>query len=217
MFADEIHYSRYFVCGWSARPETALSIARRTQDMARKLGRFDPRFTLLWPQFAARAIRPTDPGPVLNLSDEMLGDLIDRKARFDPPPFPAPVDPWGYSIALGGTPTSELRDYGANVYAGRSQEPPLYNTVELEIDHDHAIWRDRDLALEALSILVEVWQAEWGDVVGMPLGGGAGDAFWRPLMTWSAVKGVPGPRLFMDIGPPLEVRDHLGGELQVWS
>lgn len=216
MFADETHYSRDFVCGWSARPESALSIARRVQRMTRELGRMDPRFTFLWPQFAARAIRPTDPGPVLDLSDETFGDLIDRKARFDPPPFPAPVDPWGYSLALGGTPTSELRDYGANVYAGRWREPPFDNSVDLEIDQHHEIWRHRDQAVQVLGILIEVWQPDWGYAAGRPSDGACGDTYGRPLMTWSAEKGLAVPRAFLDVGPPLEIRDYLGGELQIW-
>ena len=213
VFADEAHHSRDLVCGWSARRETALSIARRVRSMARELGEIDARFTLLWPQFVARAIRPTDPGPVLDLSDEVLGDLIDRRARFDPPPFPAPVDAWGYSLALGGTPTSEPRDYGANVYAGRSLESPLDNTVNLEIDHDHGIWRDPDQLTRALRVLVEVWVPEWGYVAGRPRDGGSGGTYGRPLMVWSATKGVPVPRTFLDIGPPSEARDYLGGEL----
>ena len=66
-----------------------------------------------------RAIRPADPGPVLELSNEELGSLIDRRARVDPPPFPAPVDPHGYLLSLGGSPArSQLKLYGANVWAG---------------------------------------------------------------------------------------------------
>lgn len=216
MFADEPHYSRGLTCGWSRRAETALSIARRVRAMARELVEIDPRLDALWPQFAMRAIRPTDPGPVLELSDEELGDLIDRRARFDTPAFPAPVDPWGYLLALGGTPTSALREYRALVKAGRLQDAPLYNEVQLDIDQDHAIWRDLSTAKAVLGVLVRNWAAEWGYAAGRPGGGACGDTFGRPLMIWSATKGTPAPRTFLDIGPPSEVRDYLGGELQVW-
>jgi len=183
--------------------------------MVRELGQIDPRLDFLWPQFAARAIRPTDPGPVLELSDETLGDLIDRRARFDPPPFPAPVDPWGYMLALGATPTSELRDYSALVQAGSLKEPPLYNEVKLDLDQHHAVWRSPDRAVSVLDVLVRSWEAEWAYAAGRPKGG-CGDTFGRPLLIWSAVKGVSAPRAFIDIGAPLELRDYLGGELQIF-
>ena len=216
MFANEAHYSRNFTCGWSARAETALSIARRVQAMTRGLGEIDPRMRLLWPQFEARAIRPSDPGPVLDLSDESLADLIDRRARFDPPRFPAPVDPWGYMLALGGSPgRSEMLDYGALVEAGRRREAPFYNVVNVHFDQDHPIWRDPERASTLLGGLVNVWEAEWGYAAGRPEGG-SGDTYGHPLLTWAASKGASAPRAFIDIGPPSDVRDYLGGELRVW-
>ncbi|WP_430420671.1 hypothetical protein [Phenylobacterium sp.] len=183
--------------------------------MTKRLAEIDPRLSLIWPQFESRAIRPTDPGPVLELTDAELGDLIDRRARFDPPRFPAPVDPMGYSIALGASPKSPLRDYGANVYAGRWGDCPSENFIDLGIDDDHPVWCDSGLASTVLGILIGTWEAQWACAVGLPRSG-SGNTIGRPFLTWRSATIGEIPRMFADTGPPAETRPLLGGELQVW-
>lgn len=217
MFADEAHYSRRFTCGWSTRAETALDIARKVRATTRALGELDPRLELLWPQFARRAIRPTDPGPVLELSDEELGALIDRRARFDPPKFPAPVDSSGYLVALGGSPAqSQLKLYGGMVWAG-AWGARAENWVQIGIDHDHPVWRDLALAARVLVILLEIWGAEWGFAAALPSNRPPGlNTVGRVLLTWRGAKEMPARYTFDNTGPPAEVRSELGGELRVW-
>lgn len=216
MFSDEAHYSRSFVFGWSPRAEPAVSIAARIRTMTKGLAEIDPRLGLIWPQFESRAIRPTDPGPVLELTDAELGDLIDRRARFDPPRFPAPVDPWGYSIALGGSPKlSPLRDYGANVHAGCWRDWPAENVVDLGIDDGHPVWCDSGLASTVLGILIATWEAQWACAIGRP-SGATDNTIGRPFLTWRSATISEIPRTFADIGPPVETRPLLGGELQIW-
>src|ERR1051325_1018684 len=97
-FLNEHHSTRSFDCGWRPRQEDSEAIARRVQRMAAALSAVDDELGQLWPQFEARAIRASDPGPVLDLSTVDLGRLIDRRGRFDPPQLPAPCGPTGYSF-----------------------------------------------------------------------------------------------------------------------
>src|SRR5213083_2780074 len=102
VFADEPdHYDRSFFGGWPSVRMDARAIAERVQEVVRRLSLVEPTCGELRPILATRAFRPEDPGPVLELATGQLAELIDRRARFDPPRRPAPVGPDGYSVVFG--------------------------------------------------------------------------------------------------------------------
>src|SRR6478736_5115887 len=79
----------------------AQAIAERTKEFVRRVSLVEPTLAEVRPILAARAFRPGDPGPVLEMTADQLAELIDRRARFDPPRRPAPVGPDGYSVVFG--------------------------------------------------------------------------------------------------------------------
>src|SRR4051794_22262308 len=99
-FADEtvsdIH--RDFECGWAVRKQTAADVADRVQHLARRLGAIDPAYGRIRPSPGMRKFRLGDRGPILDMARAELADLIERRGRFDPPRYPAPVSPTGYSV-----------------------------------------------------------------------------------------------------------------------
>lgn len=70
-FANEgWDYACYFTGLWPARPESALSIACRIQQLVRTLAEMEPAWGGLRPVMAMRAFRPSDPPPVLEMAVE---------------------------------------------------------------------------------------------------------------------------------------------------
>src|SRR5258708_13492994 len=96
-FADEPveFHARSLQCGWSERAQAPTDIAARAQQFARRLGVIDPAYERIRPDPGMRTYRPGDLGPIVDMETAALADLIDRRGRFDPPRYPAPVRPTG--------------------------------------------------------------------------------------------------------------------------
>jgi hypothetical protein len=218
-FFGEDHYSRSFDCGWRPRHDDAEAIARRIHRMASALLEVDEKLGRLWPQFEPRAIRPTDPGPVLQLSTADLGRLIDRRGRFDPPPLPAACGPKGYSFVLVGNVLPRVRgqEVGFIVHAG-SVDEGFENSVELMLDNGSEIWRDVGAGVKVLEALRDAWDADWVLSTGS-VHEDATDRMWlRPWLKWvrdgQAVQAILLSRT--EIPPNGETTTHGEGELVIW-
>jgi hypothetical protein len=218
LFADEPHhFSRWIYCGWGARAEDALGVARRVQAMAAALAEADSELPVLWPQFAARAYHPAQAAPVFDMSFEDLGRLLDRWGRLDPPRCPAPVSSGGYSFVLIGPQGDPSR---LEMYIGAGSTWSTGNKIKLCLDGALPLWRDPERAARIQGALVESWQAEWALAGAFVL-----PPNWtnselnqppRPWMTWSARPESAFPLPLRDLGPPAEVRGEHGGELRIW-
>jgi hypothetical protein len=218
-FLAENHSSRKFRCGWRPRREDADAIARRIQRMASALLAVDENLGRLWPQFEMRAIRESDPGPVLELSTADLGRLIDRKGRFDPPQLPAPCGESGYSFVLVGNvlPRVRAQDAGFGVRAG-SADKGFENSVDLMLDNGNEVWSDVGLGVTVLDALTDAWEADWALASGS-LYDDATDRMWiRPWMRWvrdgQAMHAILLSRT--EIPSSGETTRHGAGSLIVW-
>ena len=225
-FVDEIdHTFRSFACGWSARAESSDSIARRIQALARALAAINPAYGELWPFFEERNIRRGDPGPVLRISPGDFGKLIDRRARFDPPRYPAPVGPEGYSITVGANRymTDQLSIW-LGIRAGQSRTDPYWcNSVDLTLNNDSTIWTSVDCGRQVLSSMIEAWSPQWACAFAFIFtdNGAARDDSslnrYRPWLAWAA-RGAPRPPEpydFTAADRPGEVQQADGGELRI--
>jgi len=215
-FAEELsRFGPWYRSGWSPRPESAEEIAARVQAMARGLDQAEPAFGGLWAGFDVRALRPSDPGPVQEMSKEDLGRLIDRRGRFDPPQLPMPVGPDGYSFSV----VSQRGTEGfvrSNIRAG-SRRPGTRNTVDFEFGRDCAIWRDVERGAAVLRVLVDAWSPEWvvaADTI-VPEDPDAPLEF-RPWLAWRQRAAPASPYWPEFANPPVIVRDEAGGELSIW-
>jgi len=222
-FNDETnHDGRWFNCGWGPRAESAEDIARRLQAMARDLRQVAPAQSPLWPQIEMRAIRPTDPGPVHEMSVEDLGRLIDRRARFDPPQLPAPVGPWGYSLVLGGQPNPDpsLR-LGASLWAG-GVKPDAGNRCVLHLHLSSPVWRDAETGLAMLRALIRAWSPDWAAALASlkrtdeEERSGVVKRPCRPWLAWRKDGGQSVPYEYIDIGGPAVTQAEFGGQLAIW-
>jgi hypothetical protein len=217
-FADEQgHFSREFTAAWRARRDDPVRIASGIIETVRRMAGFEAAYASLRPILAMRRLRPSDPGPVLDMDSEELGALIDRRARFDPPRFPAPVGPDGYSMSLGPDRawTDPLR-LSLHVRAGQYREG-AWDEMECEPHPASPLWQSVDKGLQIIDILVEVWGAETVSASAfIPNHGEKGRR--RPWLTWikAGVNTLPYPFPFPDAPPPGERRSHRDGELQVW-
>ncbi|MBW8814921.1 MAG: hypothetical protein JF588_15990 [Caulobacterales bacterium] len=224
----EFHLSlgRKIAVGWNGnRPQSAEDIAGRLKAMVEWLTAMRVLKTSVWPLFD-RVPRASDPTVAL-LPTADLAQLIDRKARFDPPPLPRPVGPTGYHfvVASNELPREPTR---ASIWlkVGMSR-PSDENTVLLNLHGRHPLWADEAGCREALRFLIALWGAEWG-LIGSALrsefSGGdrpppsyaLGDFVW---MNWAR----PGVRRQWKAGfwtPPAPadaVEPWLNGQLSVWS
>jgi hypothetical protein len=230
VFADEQrHIGRRFFAGWPYRQEDAHSVAQRIHTMARGLAKVHTAYGELWPFLAIRKLRPSDPGPVLDMPADALADLIDRRCRFDPPKLPAPVGPSGYSIVLAN---NRPGPRGSDpLYCGGSFKVGIYGTgpfneIDLEFHDASPLWRNIDEGIEIVDALRDAWGAEW-------VSASAHIPAWeegkrdRPWLAWLAKPlspfptppywyAVPHPFPFDHAGPPAIVRAEFGGELKIW-
>jgi len=223
---DPISESYRYLWGWPSRAETAESIAARLQRMATSLAEVEPAYGELWPFFAMRALRTSDPGPLLALSVADLATLIDRRARFDPPQRPSPVGQDGYWISLGNN-----RRPHDPLYAGLRVQAGVYrdgaeNAVELEVNPNGPAWQSDELMRRAFEGGLQLWGAEWG-AVWHRRAEEDGVQQW-PRLAWTADRfkshSVPPyiwehPFPFPFDRPPDSTSAHprLGGELEEWE
>lgn len=224
---------RRFECGWSERPQTAGDIAARVQDFARRLGLIDPASGRLRPDPGMRRFRPGDLGPIIEMTTAELGDLIDRRGRFDPPRFPTPVGPTGYRVLYRSD--HLVRDPSSltvSIRAGENGPGWRENRVDVRPDVEHPIWRDQELGIELMDAMVGVWKPEWACAYARttelpPPEGGEGRSHVRPWLAWTAKplqprpvppfnRPYPSPFPLDDAGPPAKVRAWRGGELRIW-
>jgi hypothetical protein len=218
VFCDEEHFSRKIECGWRSRPEDAEGIASRVQRMASALLAVDAKLGRLWPQFEMRAIRATDPGPVLELSATDLGRLIDRRGRFDPPQLPAPCGPNGYSFGLVGNvrPLVQWRRIDFGVRVGSINEN-FENTVRLSLYNRSEIWCDVDAGVRVVDALTDSWDADWCSAAGSVYDA-TDHRRVRHWLLW--VRGEEGLRTFERRSPPppggAEQAAHRRGVLSTW-
>ena len=220
-FFGESEWGRSFVCGWVPRREGVLRLAERLKAMAVALEGIQPGLGRLWPQFAARSLRPDDPGYLLDCPVEDLARLLDRRARSAPPQLPAPVGRDGYQVALASRREDAMSmSCGANIWVD-SDRYALDEPVRLSIDHDSPIWRSAEMARRILLGLVDAWDAEWataGTVIHLGLDeGGALIAQRQPWMAWVAT-GHEAPALRVrDAGAPLDVQAVRDGLMSTWA
>lgn len=212
---------RWINFGWGPRAENAEQIARRLRAMAGDLRRVEPDLNPLWLQFSSRATRPTDPERVDELPVDDLARLIDRRARFDPPPYPAPVGPEGYKLRLGGPP-SEIPSHQLyiSMYAGIRSDGWPGNGGVLNLLEDGPIWQTAERGMALIRALVGAWEPDGAGAYGRRRRReGDPDNFAppvRPWVTWNR-QGVDYEFYkFTDVGPPALTLDELGGRLRVW-
>jgi hypothetical protein len=221
VFSDETnHDHRWFNCGWGPRPESAEEIAYRLQAMARDIRQAQPELNPLWPYFSSRAIRVTDPGPVDEMASEDLGRLIDRRARFDPPPLPAPVSDWGYSIQLAGPPSPDRASrLNVSINAGGWKDAWPGNSCVVSLHVGATIWRSAEAGLALLRAMVRAWDPdEAGAYAGLQLSDGETHAWGRvrPWLTWDRTGAASSPYEFVGVVNPALAQQEMGGELKVW-
>ena len=233
LFADEPveYWGRALVCGWSARPQSAAEIAASVQQFARSLGDIDPAYGQIRPDPGMRKFRPGDLGPVVDMTLEELGDRIDRRGRFDPPRFPAPVSAKGYNVLyrndLMGMDPSFL---ALGVRVGQYGPTWVDNRVDIHIDNENPIWRDPEEGIRVLDAMVSTWRPEWACAscsIKVRETGNNIPSERRPWLVWTEQlrpagqnspdrPAYPHPFPFDEAGPPAEVRSWRGGELSIW-
>jgi hypothetical protein len=232
MFADEptTYSGRRFDCGWGERRETAADIAVRAQELAERLGTIDPAFRLIRPDPGMRKFRPGDAGPIVEMTAVELSDRIERRGRFDPPRYPAPVSSEGYS-SMYRNDRLDTSHLSVKVGAGASEPGANRNEIWVWPSVDHSVWRDPERGIEVLSAMVETWNAEWAVAFAhpkkTPVGVLEGSSPLRPWLAWTAkpLKPRPNPPYrrpfphgfpFDEAGQPANIRTWRGGELRIW-
>jgi len=207
-----------FQCEWGPRAETAVQVAQRLQTLNSKLAEIEPAHRELWPVFSPRNIRPgIDPGPLLDMRVEELGEVIDRRARFDPPRPPAPVEDTGYRImAVADLMWSDRARLGLTLHAGAWYERYDWNNADLEYHEEHAVWRDPTLRLAVVTALVETLAPRWAGAQRRAEDAPPGRYVFRPWLVWTE-PGAEAPRAWLEsAGEPAEIRSALGGTLRLW-
>lgn len=219
MFATEKdHYKRRYSAAWPASGESALRLAGKLQKLFGRLSAIEPFYGDVRLILALRAFRPSDPGPILEMTTEDLASLIDRRTRFDPPQYPAPVDQDGYSMALSPNLSGhDPRSLGANLHAGQYR-PGVWDSIELQLHQDSPVWRDADLGLSVLDIVVGALDCPCAAASAFISEGERGRS--RPWMTWIAAgadeKALPIPFPFEEAPPSPRQAPHRDGVLRTW-
>ena len=179
-----------------------------------------------------RKFRAGDRGPILDMALPELTDLIERRGRFDPPRFPAPVSPQGYHVLfrndLMGLDPSHL---SITISAGAFEHGANENGVTVWPNTDHFMWRDAERGIEILDAMIQCWDTEWACAYAFAprsrSENGNTESSIRPWLAWTAKPLQPRPRPpFLrpypypfpldDAGPPAEVRAWRGGKLDIW-
>jgi hypothetical protein len=224
---DPISESYGYLWGWPSRAENAESIATRLRRMATSLAEVEPAYGELWPFFAMRALRPTDPGPLLALSVADLATLIDRRARFNPPQRPSPVGRDGYWISLGNNRRPRDPLYASlRVHAGVYRDG-AENEVVLEVNPNGPAWQSDNLVRGAFEGGLQLWSAEWGAVWHGKAEEEEDELRQWPRFAWTAdrFKSHSVPPYIWEYPPPFpfdlppdstSAHPHLGGEFEEW-
>jgi hypothetical protein len=157
-----------------------------------------------------------------------LAGLIERRGRFDPPRFPAPVSPQGYHTLyrndLMGFDPSHL---SITVSAGAYEYGANENHVWVWPNTDHPLWRDPECGIQVLDAMVQTWEPEWAITYGSASEGEETKSRVRPWLAWTAkpleprpkppyLRPYPYPFPLDDAGPAAEARPWRGGELRIW-
>lgn len=213
-----IDYPGRFQCGWGPRPESAGEVANRLLELNRRLAAIEPGHGELWPLLAARRIRPgVDPGPILQMCAEDIAKLIDRRARYEAPQLPAPVNDEGYRIdlvALHGY--RDERDFGLTLRAGAYADGEERNGLDVKYHPKHRIWRDPELRQLLIVAFVEVLQPDWACAAKRVGRDESYQAWYSPWLVWVA-PGSEAPRWMMGrSGPPSATWAAFGGEFRSW-
>lgn len=233
-FADEPveYHDRSFQCGWSERPQTAADIAAQSQELASRLAPIDPAYGRIRPDPGARRFRPGDLGPILDMDVRSLADLIDRRKRFDPPRFPKPVSPTGYSVLYRNDSVGDDLSYlGVLIRAGQYGPGWVENTVQTWPTIEHPLWRDLGAGIAFMDAMVQIWNPEWACAYARipepPADIVVGPSPVRPWLAWTLKplrprpvppfnRPYPYPFPLDEAGPAAEVRPWRGGELRIW-
>jgi hypothetical protein len=204
----------------SAEAETVEEIAGRLRKLVQRLTALGLPAADLRPWTERRALRTSDP-TVMHLSVADLGHLIDRKARFDAPPLPAPVSEEGYSLLLSdGRSRQSLDRITLNLHAA-SIRPRMENQVLLNLHGRNPIWADEARCREALQAIIETWSPERAVIrTAEPFNHDASHAWLcRYWMCWSKagleLASFPRSRPSEDAGAAVE--PWLGGTLAIWA
>ncbi len=199
---------------WSARPESAEQIALRLQAFTRRLPDIEPSWAEIWPLFAARQSEFSKPH-LLQYTTDDLAALIDRRARFDPPRWPEPVNETGYDLILTVNRTGlDPLNISLAVHAG-DRRPQGANQLQISLHRASPVHGDLDRGCKLVCAMVQAFEPEW--VYANPPGPGESGPFVvRPWLTWTAVDRAL-PAYVQPIVAPADVRNLCGGQLQIWS
>lgn len=214
-FADESTAPRLW-CGWGYRAESAVEVAARVQAINQRLAQFEPAHRDLWLLFLNR--KPNKIGPILDMTVEEFGQVIDHLARYDPPNWPAPVGPCGYHLVASAFRPPDVRHVALIVDAGcdrRCEWSLRGNGAQLDFHSSNPIWRDVDRGLELLHALIDCMGSDWACVSGY-VDGEDDNYYFRPWLAWAKPGAKVKTSLIERGGPPAEVRADHGGELSIW-
>jgi hypothetical protein len=155
-----------------------------------------------------------------------LAEWIERRGRFDPPRYPAPVSSQGYhTLFRNDVPGLDPSHLSVTVSAGAYEYGANENDIWVWPEPNHPLWRDIERGVEVLDAMVQCWDAEWASAFQyMPVGETPGV---RPWLAWTAKplqprpnppygRPFPNPFPMDEAGPPAEVRRWQGGELSIW-
>jgi hypothetical protein len=204
----------HFRAEWSARPESAEQVASRIQLLTRRLSELEPTWGEIWPLFAARQSEFSRPH-VLQYALEELAALIDRRGRYDPPRWPAPVGETGYHLILTVNRTGlDPFDVGVTVHAGDVRPQPC-NALSIDLHRASPLVGDLRRGVALVCAMVEAFEPMW---VYAKLPGASADGPFvvRPWLTWAAIGGVL-PDYVKPLVEPVEAREMCGGRLQSWA
>ena len=218
-FSDaQDHFARDFVAAWPGRGLSARDLADICQRLARHLAWIDPVYGDVRLNLYPRPFRPSDPGPILDMSGDELAGLIDRRARFDPPRFPKPVSEDGYWLTLGPD-RSGLDPRTISLFLrGGSYGEGAWDDLKVEPHIDSPIWQDVDLARNIIDDLIDITACHCVSASALITEGPRG--YRRPWMIWvaeGAGSPLPVSVQFSYETQPVEVTKHKGGVLKVWN
>ncbi|HEY8616664.1 hypothetical protein [Phenylobacterium sp.] len=211
---------RTFAFGWGARPATADDVAAHLTETVERLAEIEPAWAEVRFLFEMRALRASDPGPVLTLGDD-LARRIDRRGRFEAPAAPRPVGPWGYSFVLDNQRKEDDPLYVALFIGAGATAEEKGNQVYFKLPAQHPMWRDVEQGLRVLRLGAAVWRADCAQVSALVP---EGQYLPRPWLNWTRHGAPPLPVLsgkYLTYPAeyeafPHETREAFGGLLKVW-
>jgi hypothetical protein len=147
-----------FYCEWGPRGACAWGLAERLQTLAATLHDLEPAYGDLRLVLQSH---PFNGPPLLGTPTEDLATVIDRRARFDPPPLPAPVGLDGYSVGLVADRAAfDPLSISVRLHAGAAR-PESTNSARLDIHAQSPVWADQRRRLALLDTLLKVFDPQW--------------------------------------------------------